>query len=143
MIWFKTWDIKEVIASYGTTMLDTLGIDIYELGNDYVSGKMPVDERHIQPKKMLHGGASVALAESLGSIGANLVLNPETHYAFGLEVNANHVRSVKYGEGIFVYGTAKSLHIGKTTQVWSIKITNEEGKLVCICRLTMAVLEKC
>lgn len=120
-------------------MVEYIGIEITELGDDFLSGSMPVDHRTIQPMGLLHGGASVVLAETLGSIAANLVINPATHYCVGLDINANHLRPVKGGK---VTGTAKPLHLGKTTQVWSIEIKNEEGKLNCISRLTMAVVER-
>lgn len=122
-----------------TNMLAHLGIEITEIGDDYICGKMPVDERTKQPHGLLHGGASVVLAESLGSIGANMCVNNESKVCVGLEINANHVRPVKSG---FVYGKAKAVHIGGSTQIWEINITNEEQKLVCISRITMAVINK-
>lgn len=120
-------------------MLAHLGITLTEIGADYICGKMPVDERTKQPHGLLHGGASVVLAESLGSIGANYMVDQEKYVCVGLEINANHIRAVKNG---YVYGRAQVLHAGNTTQIWEIKITNEENKLVCISRLTMAVLSK-
>jgi 1,4-dihydroxy-2-naphthoyl-CoA hydrolase len=120
-------------------MLAHLGITLTEIGDDYICGKMPVDERTKQPHGLLHGGASVVLAESLGSIGANYMVDQEKYVCVGLEINANHIRAVKNG---YVYGRAQALHAGNTTQIWEIKITNEENKLVCISRLTMAVLSK-
>jgi len=103
-----------------------------------VKARMPVDHRTTQPYGLLHGGASVALAESLGSVAGTLCVNISEEAVVGLEINANHIRSVKSG---FVYGVAKSLHIGRSTQVWEIKITNEEGKLVCASRITLAVVK--
>lgn len=120
------------------TILKPLGIEIVEIGEDYVKGKMPVDSRTCQTLGMLHGGASVVLAESLGSIGANMVIDAPKFLAFGLDINANHVRPATSG---FVYGIAKPIHIGSKSQVWSIDITDEKGRLVCISRLTMAVVE--
>ena len=140
-IWFKDYNIEDVVKSYGNTILDTLGIEVYELGENYIKGKMPVDERHVQPIRLLHGGASVVLTESLGSIGANLVVDPSKYFALGLEVNANHVRSVAEGAG-FVYGTATPFHIGRKTQIWNIEVRNEQEKLVCVSRLTMTVMER-
>ena len=99
---------------------------------------MPVDHRTKQPFGFLHGGASVALAESLGSIAANFAIDQTKQYCVGLDINANHVRAVKEG---YVYGISKPLHIGKSTHVWEIKITNEEKKLVCISRITMAIID--
>ncbi len=122
-----------------TNMLAHLGIEITEIGADYIVGKMPVDERTKQPFGFLHGGASVVLAESLGSIGANHFVDQEKFQCVGLEINANHIRPVQQG---FVYGTAKAIHLGKSTQIWEIKITNETQQLVCISRITMAVMAK-
>jgi 1,4-dihydroxy-2-naphthoyl-CoA hydrolase len=120
------------------TLANALGIEITEITEDYIAGKMPVDHRTHQPMGILHGGASVAFAETLGSIGGWLALPDESYYCVGLDINANHIRSVKDG---YVYGKAIPLHLGKSTQVWEIKITNQEGKLVCISRLTLAVLK--
>jgi len=119
-------------------ILEVLGIEILEVGDDYVKGKMPVDKRTHQPHGILHGGASVVLAESLGSIASNLVVDTTKQYAVGLDINANHLRPVSEG---FVYGIAKPIHVGRKSHVWSIEITNEEGKMVCISRLTMAVID--
>jgi 1,4-dihydroxy-2-naphthoyl-CoA hydrolase len=121
------------------SLVNTLGIEFTEIAETHVAAKMPVDYRTHQPMGILHGGASVALAETLGSIGGWLALADENQYCVGLEINANHVRSVKEG---FVYGKASPLHVGRNTQLWEIKITNEEGKLVCVSRLTLAVLSK-
>jgi 1,4-dihydroxy-2-naphthoyl-CoA hydrolase len=116
-----------------------LGIEFIEIGVNYLVAKMPVDHRTKQPMGLLHGGASVVLAETLGSVAANCVINTETHMCVGLDINANHIRSATKG---FVIGKTTPLHIGGTTQVWEIKITTETGALVCISRITMAVLEK-
>jgi 1,4-dihydroxy-2-naphthoyl-CoA hydrolase len=116
-----------------------LGIEFTEVGADYICARMPVDRRTRQPFGLLHGGASVVLAETLGSIGANSSVDPQRQQCVGLEINANHIRSVREG---YVYGRAAPLHLGKTTQIWEIRITNEEGNLVCISRLTVAVLDK-
>ncbi|MGF1638584.1 MAG: hotdog fold thioesterase [Cyclobacteriaceae bacterium] len=121
------------------TIMEQIGIEFIELGADYIVGKMPVDHRTHQPLGMLHGGASVVLAETLGSIAANISINKETHYCVGLEVNANHIRSVRSG---YVYATTKAVHLGKTTQIWQTEVNNEQGQLVCISRITMAVLER-
>lgn len=116
-----------------------LGIEVTEVGKDYICGKMPVDNRTKQPFGLLHGGASVVLAESLGSLGANLAVDMNESYCVGLEINANHVRSVRDG---YVFGKATILHAGKNTQIWDIRITDKDDKLVCVSRLTMAVLKK-
>jgi 1,4-dihydroxy-2-naphthoyl-CoA hydrolase len=123
----------------GTSMPDYIGIEFLEIGDDYIKARMPVDRRTRQPAGLLHGGASVTLAETLGSVGAWLCIDPAKQTCVGLEINANHVRAVRDG---WVYGTARPLHIGRTTQLWEIKITNEEDKLVCVSRITMAVLDK-
>ncbi len=120
-------------------MAGFLGIEYTEVGSDYLCARMPVDERTRQPMGLLHGGASVALAETLGSIAAYLTIDADKQYCVGLDINANHVRGVTGG---FVYGKATPLHLGRSTQVWEIRITDEAGKLVCISRLTMAVLER-
>ena len=114
-------------------MCSHVGIRIVEVGEDFIRGTMPVDERTKQPAGLLHGGASVVLAETLGSIAANLCCTDD-QYCVGLEVNANHLKSATSG---IVIGTAKAVHIGRSTQVWEIRIENEEGKLTCISRLTM------
>ncbi len=121
------------------TMTDHIGIEYTEIGEDYVKATMPVDSRTVQPFRMLHGGASVVLAESLGSIAATMTVDPNKKYCVGLDINANHIKSVKEG---LVEGTARPLHVGKKTQVWEIKITNEENELVCVSRITMAVIDK-
>jgi 1,4-dihydroxy-2-naphthoyl-CoA hydrolase len=120
------------------TLADTLGMQVTELGADHLVGTMPVDERTCQPMRVLHGGASVALAETLGSLGANAT-NRDAAYRFGgQEINANHLRPVPFGST--VTAIAKPLHIGKSSQVWSIDIRNERGQLTCISRLTMAAI---
>jgi len=121
------------------TLVEHLGIEITEIGNDYLIGKMPVDKRTHQPLGMLHGGASVALAETLGSMSAVLTLDSEKQYCVGLDINANHIKSVKDG---FVYGKTKPLHVGKRTQVWEISITNGNEDLICISRITMAIMDR-
>ena len=114
-----------------------LGISVIKIGADFVTSSMPVDERTLQPHGRLHGGASVALAESVGSLAANLTLDPAKEIAVGLEINANHVRPVKSG---MVFGTARPEALGRTIQVWSIRIVDEQDRQVCISRLTMAVI---
>lgn len=121
------------------TMSSHLGIEFTEIGADYIIAKMPVDFRTHQPLGLLHGGASVVLAETLGSIAANCCLDTNKQYAVGLEINANHVRSVSEG---FVYGKTTPIHIGRSTHVWDIRITNEKDQLVCISRLTVAIKDK-
>lgn len=137
-IWFKNYSLDQASFLLKNNMLEHLGIEFTELGDDFVKGKMPVDHRTVQPMNILHGGASVALAESLGSIGSYLTVDPSKYHCVGMEINANHLRPVSSG---YVYATAKPIHLGKKSQVWSIEIVNEEGKLVCISRITMAVVE--
>lgn len=117
-------------------MVGHVGIEITEVGTDYLCGKMPVDKRTHQPMGLLHGGASVVLAETLGSIAATLAVDPKQYYCVGLDINANHIRSVKSG---YVYGKATPLHVGRSTHVWQINISNEDDQLVCSSRITMAV----
>ena len=139
-IWFEpnlTADRVQPLAK--NTMAEHIGIEITEVGEDFIKARMPVDHRTRQPYGLLHGGASVALAETIGSVGAALVIDRHKYNAVGLEINANHVRGVREG---FVTGTARPLHIGKTTQVWEIRITDERDKLVCVSRLTVAVIPK-
>src|SRR6185503_17506420 len=138
-IWKQQLTPDDVNAMSSNTMMATLGIRISEIGDDYVRGTLPVDARTHQPYGLLHGGASVALAESLGSLAAMLTLDPAVEAAVGLDINANHVRGVKSG---IVTGTARALHIGRSTQVWEIRIEDERQKLVCISRLTVAVVPR-
>jgi 1,4-dihydroxy-2-naphthoyl-CoA hydrolase len=119
-------------------MGEHLGIEYIELGENFLKAKMPVDHRTHQPLGMLNGGASLALAEITGSMAANLYIDRTKYVALGLDINGNHLKSVKEG---YVYATATPFHMGKTTQVWEVKITDEENNLICISRLTMAVVE--
>ncbi len=121
------------------TMAQNLGIVVTGVSKEKVVGKMPVDNRTKQPLGTLHGGASVAFAETLGSIGATYHVNYPDEFVVGAEINANHIKSAKSG---WVYGTATPVHIGKRTHVWNIQITNEKDQLVCISRLTLAVVKK-
>lgn len=120
-------------------MLEHLGIVVTKIGEDFIEAKMPVDHRTHQPFGLLHGGASVALAESLGSVAAMCSLDDKNKYCVGLEINANHLKSVKSG---FVTGVTRPIHVGSRTQVWEIKITNEQNELVCVSRITMAVIDR-
>ena len=137
-IWHQHPNLAQ-LNSAKNTLVEHLGIEFIELGDDYLKARMPVDHRTVQPMGLLHGGASVALAETLGSSGAYLCVDPAKYVVVGLEINANHVRAVRDG---WVTGTARPLHRGKTTQLWEIRITDAADKLVCISRLTMAVLDK-
>ena len=129
----------EALRARSRNSLDAhLGIEYTEIGTDYLCARMPVDERTRQPYGILHGGASVVLAESMGSVASVLRLpDPTTQRAVGLEINANHIRSVASG---WVYGKCSPIHVGRTTHVWDIRITDEAGKLVCVSRLTIAII---
>ncbi len=122
------------------TMLEHIGIQFTGIGDDdSITAKMPVDHRTHQPFGILHGGASVALAETLGSVAAMCCLDPQSQQCVGIEINANHIKSIREG---FVIGKVKPVHIGKKTHVWEIRITTEKDELVCISRITMAILDK-
>ncbi len=131
--------VEVLNEKFATKSLKNLGIEFTEVGKDFLSGRMPVDERTQQPMGILHGGASVLFAESLGSVAGNVVVGMGDKYCVGLSVNANHIKSVRDG---FVYGKATPIHLGGKTQVWEIKIVDEENHLVCITCLTLAVLTK-
>ena len=121
------------------TMVEHIGIEFTRIGEDFIEARMPVDHRTHQPLGLLHGGASVSLAETLGSVAATCCVDMSKQYCVGLDINANHIKSVREG---FVTGITKPIHIGKKTQVWEIKITNEQQELVCISRITMAVIDR-
>lgn len=131
--------VEMLNEKFNNNMTKFLGIEYTDLGSDFISGKMPVDERTKQPLGLLHGGASVVFAESLGSLASNLAVDQDKYYCVGLDINANHVKSETKG---YVYGTAKAVHLGRKTHIWQIEITNEKGKLVCTSRLTVAVINK-
>ena len=137
MAFFRRPRLEELNASGSNSLVSHLGIEIIELGDDYLRGTMPVDARTRQPFGLLHGGASVVLAETLGSLAGNLCLDSAQSIAVGLEISANHIRSVTGG---VVTGTARPLHIGRNTQVWDIRIHDPAERLVCVSRLTLAVL---
>jgi 1,4-dihydroxy-2-naphthoyl-CoA hydrolase len=138
-IWRMQHSVGELNSMAQNCMEEHLGIEIVELGNDYISATMPVDHRTRQPFGLLHGGASVVLAESLGSIASTLCIDQSEKVAVGIEINANHIRQVREG---LVKGTARPLHLGNKIHVWEIRIVNSMEKLVCICRLTVAILKK-
>lgn len=121
------------------TMGEHIGIRFSEVGKNYLKATMPVDQRTVQPYGLLHGGASVALAETLGSVAAAMVIDPGKYICVGQEINANHIRGVRNG---FVTGITTPIHLGKSSHVWEIKIYDEAEKLVCISRLTVAILKK-
>ena len=135
----KQEKLKRINDSIQNTMTSTIGIEITDIGDDFICGKMPVDERTTQPFGLLHGGASVALAETLGSIGGGIKVYSNNETVVGIEINANHLKSVRDG---WVYGKATPIRIGKKIQVWNIEITTEDDDLICVSRLTLAVIPK-
>jgi 1,4-dihydroxy-2-naphthoyl-CoA hydrolase len=139
-IWFnKNLAISDLLPLAKGTMGEHIGMEWVELGPDYLKASLPVDHRTKQPYGLLHGGASVALAETLGSVGAAMVVDSNKYYCVGLEINANHVRSAREG---LVTGIASPIHIGASTHVWDIKIYDNREKLICISRITVAILKK-
>ena len=135
-IWLQPVTLDQ-LRSLSVGMPKHIGIEFTEIGDDFIRARMPVDDRTRQPFGILHGGASVALAETLGSTGAGRVIDRTRQRCVGQEINANHVRAIKDG---FVIGTARPLHLGKRSHVWEIRIADEQDRLVCISRITMAIL---
>lgn len=138
-IWHSPPDIAEVNKLRGDSLAVHLDIVISEIADDYLVATMPVNERSVQPFGILHGGASVALAETLATVGAHLTVDPERFNVVGMEINANHLRSVSIGEQ--VTATARPIHRGRTTQVWQIDLVDEKDRPVCVSRMTASVLE--
>jgi 1,4-dihydroxy-2-naphthoyl-CoA hydrolase len=138
-IWRSLQSIEALNSNQQSTLNAALGILFTEIGEDYIRGTMPVDARTVQPYGLLHGGASVALAETLGSTGAALCVDVQEYLVVGQEINANHVRAARNG---LVTGTARPVHIGGRTHVWAIDIVNDAGKLVCVSRITIAVIKR-
>ena len=135
-LWKRAIDLDQLNAAGANSAIARLGIEFIEVGDDYIRGRVPVDHRTVQPFGLLHGGVSVVLAETLGSMGANYAA-PEGWGAVGLDINANHLRGATSG---WVTGTARAVHVGRTTQVWQIDMVNDEGKPTCVSRITMAML---
>ena len=138
-IWFQEYSLDDISALQRGNMGGHIGIEIVRIGPDHLDARMPVDERTTQPDGILHGGASVALAETLGSIGGAMVVDRERFQVVGQEINANHLRPVRAG---FVHGSARPIHIGRRSQVWAIEIVDDNQRLVCVSRLTLAVIER-
>ena len=138
-LWRSQSSVEELNSGRAGTLIETLGIEFTEIGDDFIRGTMPVDGRTRQPYGLLHGGASVALAETLGSTGAVMCVDSKEYQCVGQEINANHVRAARTG---LVTGTARPFHIGKTTQVWGIEVRDEEQRLISVNRLTLAVLKR-
>jgi 1,4-dihydroxy-2-naphthoyl-CoA hydrolase len=139
MIWKTPPSMQHLNAIHEKTAVAQLGIEFISATDDSITARMPVDERTKQPMGLLHGGASVLLAETLGSSAANCCVDSRTHFCVGLEINANHIRGARGG---WVTGTTTALHLGSTTQVWEIKIRDDADKLICVSRITMAVIAK-
>jgi 1,4-dihydroxy-2-naphthoyl-CoA hydrolase len=138
-IWKTTPDLTLINQQAANTAAETLAIEFIAYGDDWLAARMPVDRRTHQPVGLLHGGASVLLAETVGSMATFLCIDPETQQGVGLEINANHLRGVRSG---WVTGTARPVHIGRSTHVWEIRITDAADKLVCISRLTTSILTR-
>ncbi|MGE3728806.1 MAG: hotdog fold thioesterase [Candidatus Sericytochromatia bacterium] len=136
---FSQLDLNELNFWMKNTAAESLGIECVATGNDWIEARMPVDHRTHQPAGLLHGGASVLLAETLGSVAGTLCVDRTSQAVVGVEINANHLRSVSEG---FVYGRVAPLHLGRSTQVWEIRIRDSADKLICISRLTIAVIQK-
>ena len=138
-IWFKNYSIKDINDLSKNTLNENLGIEFLEITEDSVIGRMPVDSRTVQPFRILHGGASASLAETLGSVSSMMCIDIDKHLAVGLELNINHLRSAKNG---FVMGYCKSIHLGKSTHVWGIEINDDSGKLIATSRITIMILDR-
>jgi uncharacterized protein (TIGR00369 family) len=137
-IWARSTTVEKLNTRSNGTLVAHIGIEYTAIGDDFIQARMPVDNRTVQPARILHGGASVVLAETLGSVAAYLCIDPTQKMAVGIEINANHVRSVRDG---YVTGTVKPLHIGHSTQIWQIHIRDDQERLVCVSRITLAVLD--
>ena len=138
-IWFREFTLDEIRALERDTMGEHIGIEVTKIGPDHLDARMPVGPRTVQPDRILHGGASVTLAESLGSIGASMCVDRAKFQVVGQEINANHLRPARGG---FVHGSARPIHVGRRSQVWSIEIRDDDGRLVCVSRITLAVIER-
>src|SRR5262245_26524651 len=138
-IWFRQFSVDEMRDFQNDTMGAHLGIEFTGVGPDWLEARMPVDGRTMQPDRILHGGASVALAETLGSVGGSMCVDRARFQIVGQEINANHLRPATGGH---VTGRATPIHLGRRSQVWNIEITDERGRLICVSRLTIAVIER-
>ena len=137
-IWIAQFDLQGLNRMHTGTAADHLGIEFTDFGEDWLEARMPVDRRTRQPFGILHGGASVLLAETVGSAASNLCVDPETYRAIGLDLNANHVRTVREG---YVYAKATPIHLGRSTHVWQVMIADGAQRLACVTRITMSILE--
>jgi 1,4-dihydroxy-2-naphthoyl-CoA hydrolase len=138
-IWFNKPTLSRLKSNTNNTIIELVGIEFVEIGNDYLKATMPVDNRTCQPMGILHGGASALLAETLASCASVLCVNPKKSFCLGLTINANHIMPVSQG---FVIGIARPLHIGKKTHIWDVQITDKKKNLICTSRVTMAVIPR-
>ncbi len=138
-IWFKPFTAEDIRSVHRNTLAGHLEIEITDISDNSLTGCMPVNTRTVQPYGILHGGAAVALAETVGSVGAAMTVDTALFQVVGQEINANHLRPVREGQ---VQATARPIHIGKRSQVWGVEVRNDQGQLTCIARLTMAVIER-
>jgi 1,4-dihydroxy-2-naphthoyl-CoA hydrolase len=138
-IWIRQFSVEELRSFQHDTMGAHLGIEVTDIGSDYLEARMPVDGRTMQPDRILHGGASVALAETLGSVGGTMCIDRERFQIVGQEINANHLRPAMTG---YVTGRASPIHLGRRSQVWNIEIRDDRNRLICVSRLTIAVIER-
>jgi 1,4-dihydroxy-2-naphthoyl-CoA hydrolase len=138
-IWVRQFSVEELRSFQHDTMGEHLGIEVTDIGSDYLEARMPVDGRTMQPDRILHGGASVALAETLGSVGGTMCIDRERFQIVGQEINANHLRPAMTG---YVTGRASPIHLGRRSQVWNIEIRDDRNRLICVSRLTIAVIER-
>ncbi len=136
-IWTRELSVEAINQHCAGTLIAHVGIEIVEIGDDHLKARMPVDQRTKQPAGVLHGSASVVLAETLASWAATFCVDSNKHHCVGMEINANHVRAVSAGH---VFGTARPIHLGRSSHIWEVRVTDERDKLVCISRVTMAVL---
>lgn len=138
-IWKTPIDLEAIAATRKDTLVELMGIEFTEIGDDFLKGRMPVDRRTHQPCGIMHGGASCVLAETLGSIAATYCVDTTKEFCVGLDINTSHIRMVKAGD---VYGTARPIHLGKTIQIWEIRIEDEHHHLISLTRLTLSVLQR-
>ncbi len=138
-IWFTRPDVETLNRIHLNTALERLGIEITEVGDDFMRGTLPVDDRTVQPMGLLHGGISVVLAETLGSAASNFCIDQQRFSCVGLDINANHVRGVKSG---LITGTARPFHLGRKSHVWDVRLEDEADRLVCVARLTVMIIEQ-
>ena len=140
ILMFPEISLEKLNAPNDNTLVGHLGIQFTKIGKDYLEATMPVDHRTVQPMRLLHGGASVALAETIGSVASVILCNPKTHYPVGTEIGASHIKSGK--EGTHVTGICRPIHIGRTSHVWEIKVMNSDDQLVSLVRFTTRILER-